>query len=46
VTGKDLVSAGLEPGPEVGERLKALEERWVESGFALGRGELLSSSVP
>jgi poly(A) polymerase/tRNA nucleotidyltransferase (CCA-adding enzyme) len=41
VTGKDLVRAGLEPGPEVGETLKALEERWVASGFTLGRDELL-----
>ena len=43
VTGKDLVRAGLKPGPEVGKRLKALEERWVESGFSLGREALLTS---
>lgn len=41
VQGKDLVAAGVAPGPEVGRRLKALEDRWVESGFRLGRDELL-----
>jgi poly(A) polymerase len=44
VTGKDLVRAGLEPGPEIGERLKELEERWVESGFQLGKDVLLAAS--
>jgi poly(A) polymerase/tRNA nucleotidyltransferase (CCA-adding enzyme) len=43
VTGKDLVAAGMPPGPEVGRRLKALEERWVESGFALSRDEMLAA---
>jgi len=42
VQGKDLVAAGVAPGPEVGKRLKALEERWVESGFRLEREDLLS----
>jgi tRNA nucleotidyltransferase/poly(A) polymerase len=41
ISGRDLVAAGLPAGPEVGRRLKELEERWVESGFALSRGELL-----
>jgi tRNA nucleotidyltransferase/poly(A) polymerase len=41
LTGKDLVASGLQPGPEMGERLKALEARWVESGFTLSRKELL-----
>ncbi len=44
VSGKDLVARGLEPGPDVGRRLKELEERWVESGFALSRAELLAES--
>jgi hypothetical protein len=41
VTGKDLVRAGVEPGPEMGKRLKLMEERWIESGFALGREDLV-----
>jgi tRNA nucleotidyltransferase/poly(A) polymerase len=41
LTGKDLVRAGLQPGPEVGEKLKQLEERWIASGFTLSREELL-----
>jgi tRNA nucleotidyltransferase/poly(A) polymerase len=42
LAGKDLVAAGTPPGPEVGKRLKALEEQWVESGFALSRDALLA----
>ena len=44
LSGRDLVEAGVAPGPEVGVQLKALEERWIESGFALGRAELLARS--
>ncbi len=43
VSGKDLVAAGLEPGPPVGKRLKELEARWVESGFSLSRDQLLGA---
>jgi poly(A) polymerase/tRNA nucleotidyltransferase (CCA-adding enzyme) len=42
LSGKDLVAAGMEAGPEVGKRLKELEERWVESSFVLSREELLA----
>ena len=31
-------------GPALGERLKALEERWIASGFALTRQELLEGT--
>lgn len=41
VSGADLVAAGMTPGPEVGEQLRALEERWIESGFTLSREALL-----
>jgi tRNA nucleotidyltransferase/poly(A) polymerase len=44
VSGRDLVAAGLEPGPQVGEHLRALEERWIESGFLLSREELLTAA--
>ena len=41
--GRDLVAAGVPPGPEVGTKLKALEEHWIESGFALSREALLAT---
>ncbi len=31
--GGDLITRGLEPGPEVGRKLHAIEARWVEEGF-------------
>ena len=43
LAGKDMVGAGMKPGPDVGTRLKALEDRWVESNFKLAREELLAS---
>jgi len=46
LSGKDLVAAGMEPGPTVGERLKALEDRWIESDFTLGREALLADAQP
>ncbi|MCB1483189.1 MAG: CCA tRNA nucleotidyltransferase [Rhodobiaceae bacterium] len=42
LSGKDLIAAGAEPGPDLGERLKTLETRWIESGFALSRAQLLA----
>jgi len=42
VSGRDLVAAGLEAGPEVGRRLKELERQWIDSGFTLSREKLLS----
>ncbi len=43
VSGKDLVAAGVAPGPAVGKRLRELEDRWVESGFSLSREALLQT---
>jgi tRNA nucleotidyltransferase/poly(A) polymerase len=40
--GQDLIAAGMKPGPEMGQRLKALEQAWIDSGFDLGREELLA----
>lgn len=42
VTGHDLAGLGLAPGPALGEQLARLERAWIESGFALGKGELLA----
>ena len=41
--GRDLIDAGMKPGPKVSERLRMLEERWVDSDFALTRDALLQS---
>lgn len=42
--GNDLIAAGMEPGPEVGEALKRLEARWVDSNFRLTREALLEAA--
>jgi poly(A) polymerase len=44
VSGKDLLRAGLPAGPEIGERLKQLEQCWIESGFLLSKQRLLQLS--
>jgi tRNA nucleotidyltransferase/poly(A) polymerase len=46
LSGRDLVDAGVPPGPDVGGRLKALEERWIESGFTLTKKDLLALPSP
>ncbi len=43
INGKDLKASGLVPGIEMGERLKVLEQRWVESDFTLTKEALLKS---
>ncbi len=42
--GPDLAPFDLE-GPALGERLRALEQQWIESGFALSREELLARAA-
>lgn len=44
VTGRDLLAKGLTEGRELGEKLKALEEKWVASDYRLTREELLKLS--
>lgn len=41
VTGNDLISIGIKPGPEMGKTLSALEAKWKESDYALSKEELL-----
>ena len=41
--GSDLLAAGAAAGPEVGERLKALEQKWADADFSLAKDELLNS---
>jgi poly(A) polymerase len=45
VSGHDLAGLGLAPGPALGQELARLERAWIESGFALGKGELLALVV-
>ena len=42
VTGDDLIARGITPGKKMGELLRKLEEEWEESGYRLGKKELLS----
>ena len=44
VSGADLIARGVEPGPEMGERLAALEERWIDSNFTLDKQVLLAGT--
>ena len=45
VSGHDLAGLGFAPGPALGQELARLERAWIESGFALGKGELLALVV-
>ena len=42
VSGHDLAGLGFTPGPALGQELARLERAWIESGFALGKDELLA----
>jgi poly(A) polymerase len=42
VKGADLIEAGFDPGPLIGEKLATLEEQWVASNFKLSKDELLA----
>jgi tRNA nucleotidyltransferase/poly(A) polymerase len=44
LAGKDLLKLGFEPGPVMGEVLGALEDKWIESGFAMSREALLEEA--
>lgn len=43
VSGADLMKQGLEKGPALGQRLKALEAVWLASDFKLDKENLLAS---
>jgi len=43
VKGQDLIEAGREGGPQMGDELKLLEQKWVDSGFSLKKSDLLES---
>lgn len=33
IQGRDLIRAGMKPGPEVGKKLRRLEQAWIKGGF-------------
>lgn len=41
LSGNDMKAAGVEPGPQMGKVLKALQALWVRSGFTADRDKLL-----
>jgi len=42
VSGRDLMALGFGSGPALGDALRTLEKRWVDSGFSLDRDALLA----
>lgn len=40
LSGADVMAAGVEAGPKVGELLKNLEEKWIDVNFSLDRAAL------
>lgn len=42
VSGHDLAGLGMAPGPALGQQLTHLERAWIDSGFALGKAQLLA----
>ena len=43
VKGQVLLDRGMKPGKEMGQALKAMRVKWVESRYTLTREELLES---
>ncbi len=35
VKGEDLIAEGMKPSPEIGAKLRYLENKWIKNGFAL-----------
>jgi len=41
INGRDLSGLGMSPGPGMGQELARLERAWIDSGFVLGKDDLL-----
>jgi tRNA nucleotidyltransferase/poly(A) polymerase len=39
--GEDLLALGMQPGPQVGAVLRAVEQRWIDGDFTSNRETLL-----
>lgn len=46
INGRDLAGLGMEPGPALGQELGRLERLWIDSGFTLGKADLLTRAKP
>lgn len=42
VKGQDLLDAGMKPGKEVGQALKAMKKAWADSGYTMTKEELVA----
>jgi poly(A) polymerase len=42
LSGADLMARGMQPGPEIGARLKQVEDWWLEGGLAATREQCLA----
>ena len=45
LAGADLIAAGHKTGPAMGQALRKLEDRWIDSGFTLSRETLLEEAA-
>ena len=43
ISGTDLMALGYSEGAELGNMLKILESTWIDSGFEMNKGQLLTS---
>jgi tRNA nucleotidyltransferase/poly(A) polymerase len=43
LNGRDAMVFGLQPGPELGRALEAVEEWWIAGDFVGGRGDCLDA---
>tara|TARA_B100001287_G_scaffold242474_1_gene217944 strand:- start:1408 stop:4473 length:3066 start_codon:yes stop_codon:yes gene_type:complete len=43
VTGNDLISKGIKPGPQLGQTLKDLRNKWKQSNFTASKDQLLNN---
>lgn len=41
VNGKDLIAAGMRPGPELGRMLERIKNAWSQSGYAANKQQLM-----
>ncbi|MGI9406292.1 MAG: CCA tRNA nucleotidyltransferase [Hyphomicrobiaceae bacterium] len=45
VSGADLIARGCEPGPNLGNMLKTMEERWIGSDFSFSKAQLIDQAM-
>lgn len=45
LSGRQIITAGLPPGPKVGAELHRLEELWIASGYRLTASDLLAQVI-